>query len=93
MRLVHYSEDEYFEPEAIESVGGYIGCWFYECPETLNDVQERSKEWGNRIAHFFDIDDQYVELEQDLGIVIEYFITGENINKLRRIDPELSYEH
>lgn len=92
MKLVHYSEDDSFEPEQIESVDGYVGCWFYECPDNIYDVQERSSEWGGRIAHFFEIKDKYIAEEQDLGNVVEYFVDAGNLDKLRRIDPELSYE-
>jgi hypothetical protein len=92
MKLVHYSIDEQFNPEPIESVDGYKGCWFYECPDNIYDVQERSREWGCRTPHFFEIDDQYITEEQDLGSVIEYFVEADDLDKLISIDPELSHE-
>ena len=89
MKLVHYSKDEYFEPEAIESVPGFGGgCFFYECPEYKEDVQDTIREWGGRTAHFFEIDDSLVEFVQDEGVA-EYFVNEANLDKLRRIEPEL----
>jgi hypothetical protein len=93
MKIVHYSKDEYFEPEAIETVDGYIGCWFYECPEFQNDVDEMCNKWGGRTAHFFEIEDEYIELEQDFGSIKEYFVEGKNLGGLKRVNPELSYEY
>lgn len=92
MKVVHYSSDEYFEPEAIETVDGYTGCWFYQCPEFQNDVNDMCNSWGSRTAHFFEVEDKYIELVQDLGTVIEYFVEADNLDKLRIIDPELKYE-
>lgn len=89
MKLVHFSKDEYFEPEAVESLPGFgKGCFFYEMPEFKEEVQDLSEAWGRRTAHFFEIDDSLLEFVQNEGIA-EYFVKEENLGKLRRIQPEL----
>ena len=89
MKVVHFSKDEDFEPDPIESLPGFgKGCFFYEMPEYREEVEDLAVKWGRRTAHFFEIDDECVEFVQDEGIA-EYFVNAENLDKLRRVEPEL----
>lgn len=88
MNVVHFSEEEDFEPEAEESVPGYLGVWFYQEPEDWETFEKLWAGWAYRNPYFFEIDNQYVSLEQEFdGYKDEYFVEANHLDKLEPLEP------
>ena len=87
MKLMHFSkETERFEPDAeFETFDKNAGCYFYEVPEYSEDFQRLEDGWNDRVAWFFEIDDNYIEEAEETGGETEFFVKAINFDNLIEI--------
>lgn len=93
MRLLHLSEDGFFEPAAIEAVPGFgPGCFFYLAPTTKDELQAHIRAWAYRYPSFWEAPDSIVEVVQNFLAwevgnpfeIVELFVAAVNLSLLRK---------